>query len=254
MTGRCRETASSTATGTRPDREHWSDVAAEWTVWARRPDHDAFWAYRGALREFIGTGRAEALEVGCGEGRVSRELKALGHRVTATDAVAELVDAAAKADSADRYAVADAASLPFGDGSFDLVVAYNVLMDVADVSAAVREIRRVLRPGGGVVLSVVHPFSDRGSFSGSDPDAPFVLHGSYFGRERFEGTEERAGLRMRFAGWSQPLEAYGAALEQAGLAITGIREPVPDANASAPHMMQWKRMPLFLWLKARPLP
>lgn len=57
---------------------------------------------------------------------------------------------------------------------------------------------------------------------------------------------ERGGLRMHFAGWSQPLEAYAAALEDAGLAITSLREPRPDRGDE-----QDRRVPLFLWLKAR---
>jgi 2-polyprenyl-3-methyl-5-hydroxy-6-metoxy-1,4-benzoquinol methylase len=65
------------------DIEHWSRIAAEWTAWARAPNHDAFWAYRGSLLAFIGQGAGEALDVGCGEGRVSRVLKDCGYRVTA---------------------------------------------------------------------------------------------------------------------------------------------------------------------------
>lgn len=236
-----------------PDREHWTRVAAEWTAWARSPKHDAFWAYREGLRTYIGTGSGKALDLGCGEGRIARELKALGYQVTAADAVAGLVEAARQADSADEYAVADARNLPFGDGSFDLVAAYNVLMDVDDVPATVREIRRILRPGGQLIISLVHPFRDRGSFTGPEPDAPFVLTDTYFGRQRFEGVEERDGLRMHFAGWSQPLEAYAAALEQAGMAITSLREPIPDLAEGQEHLKQWTRLPLFLWLKARPL-
>ena len=60
------------------DRQHWSRVAADWVAWARAPDHDAFWAYRAALAAFIGRGQGAALDVGCGEGRVARELRALG--------------------------------------------------------------------------------------------------------------------------------------------------------------------------------
>jgi hypothetical protein len=85
-------------------------------------------------------------------------------------------------------------------------------------------------------------------------DAPFVVQKSYFGRERFEGTEVRKGLKMHFAGWSQPLESYMAALENAGLAITSLREPVPDTADKGSHMERWKKIPLFLWLKAIPLP
>ncbi len=235
------------------DEAHWTRVAQQWIAWARSPDHDAFWAYREALVDFIGPGRGEALDIGCGEGRVSRELRKLGYHVTASDAVAPMVDAAREADSADAYVVASAAKLPFADASFDLAMAYNVLMDVEDVPAAVAEARRVLKPAGELLISLVHPFRDRGRFAGPEPDAPFVLEGSYYGRVRFEGEEEHNGLRMHFAGWSQPLEAYVAALAQAGLAITALREPLPDLTNSD-RLQQWSRLPLFLWLKARILP
>ncbi len=102
-------------------------------------------------------------------------------------------------------------------------------------------------------MSIVHPFADRGRFAGPEMNAPFILEGSYFGRERFDGVEERDGLRVHFAGWSQPLEDYAAALEAAGLAITSLREPRPDLARGRDHLLRWTRMPLFLWLKARPL-
>ena len=232
------------------DKEHWTRVADQWIAWARSPAHDAFWVYRQGLTRFIGKGSGRALEVGCGEGRVARELKALGYRVTVTDVVAEMVEAARQASSADDYAVAGVDDLPFDDGSFDLVMAYNVLMDVDDVPAAIREIRRVMKPGGTLFISLVHPFRDRGRFAGEAADAPFVLDGSYFGRERFDGEEERDGLTMHFAGWSQPLEDYVSVLEGAGLAITALREPIPD-RVDSDLLRKWARVPLFLWLKAR---
>ena len=234
------------------DTEHWSRVSSEWIEWARAPNHDAFWAYRESLIAFVGRGEGEALDVGCGEGRVSRELKACGYRVTALDPVRELVNAAREARSADDYAIASGTDLPFDDARFNLVMAYNVLMDVEDVSATLKEMRRVLRPAGMLVISIVHPFSDRGRFANGEATSPFVIHDGYFGSKRFEGMEERDGLRMRFAGWARPLEAYATALEEAGLAITSVREPVPQAGDGWNHMQRWTRIPLFLWLKARP--
>jgi SAM-dependent methyltransferase len=231
------------------DYEHWARNAEDWIAWARAPDHDAFWAYRGQLLDFIGTGEGNALEVGCGEGRVSRAIKECGYRVTATDPVEAFVAAACEAESADDYWIAPVTSLPFEDHRFDLVVAYNVLMDVDDVPAAVKEITRVLRRSGTLIVSVVHPFADRGRFASAETEAPFVLEGSYFGRKRFEGIEESGGLRMHFAGWSHPLETYVTALESAGLAIISLREPMPDEKW--PRAKQWSRVPLFLWLKAR---
>jgi 2-polyprenyl-3-methyl-5-hydroxy-6-metoxy-1,4-benzoquinol methylase len=236
----------------REDATHWSKVAEQWISWARVPGHDAFWAYRHSMKAFVGRGPGRALEIGCGEGRVSRELRKQGFEVTATDAVSKLVEAARQKNSADQYAVAEAKNLPFGECQFDLIVAYNVLMDVEDVPATLQELKRVMKLSGTLFISLVHPFRDRGHFIGPEPDAQFIVSGSYFGRQRFEGEEERAGLKMRFAGWSQPLESYAAALEAAGLAITSLREPVPD-KVDEDYLKQSARMPLFLWLKARPL-
>jgi len=235
------------------DHKHWSQVAEEWVAWARKPNHDAFWAYRASLAAFIGRGNGKALDVGCGEGRIARELTACGFQVTAVDPVSRLVRAAIEVQSARNYAVASATELPFDNAQFDLVVAYNVLMDVEDVPTALKEFRRVIRPTGQLIISIVHPFVDHGRFTSKELNSLFILEGTYFGRQRFEGVEERDGLRMHFAGWSQPLEAYGMALEEAGLAITSLREPVPDVDDGWNHIAPWTRMPLFLWLKARPL-
>jgi hypothetical protein len=99
----------------------------------------------------------------------------------------------------------------------------------------------------------VHPFADRGRFACPQANAPFVLQKSYFGRERFEDTEVRNGLEMHFAGWSQPFESYMTALVNVGLAVTSLREPVPDTTKGS-HMERWNKVPVFLWLKARSLP
>ena len=90
------------------DIEHWSCIASEWTAWARAANHDAFWAYRAPLISFIGHGAGDALDVGCGEGRVSRVLKecGYGYRVMAIDPVENLISAAEQAGSADYYRIA----------------------------------------------------------------------------------------------------------------------------------------------------
>ena len=115
---------------------------------------------------FIGRGEGEAIDFGCGEGRVARVLKDCGYRVTATDPVEAFILAAEQAGSADDYKVAAVANLPLGDDTFDLAIAYNVLMDIDDIPTGLREIGRILRPSGTLVISIVHPFADRGRFVG----------------------------------------------------------------------------------------
>ena len=226
--------------------EHWITHADEWIQWARTAGHDAYWAYRGGFREFIPAPGRSTLEIGCGEGRISRDLGALGHRVVATDISDELLAAAEDLHSAQDYRVADAAALPFPDEHFDCVVAYNMLMDVPDVTAVVGEAARVLSPGGHFVMSIVHPFTDRIRFPNSQSDE-INLPGGYFDTVRFSDASTRAGLTMHFAGWSRPLQHYTDALTAAGLAIVRLREPRPDDPS---RRLRWHRLPLFLWVDA----
>ena len=227
--------------------------AESWLRWARTPGHDAYWQYRDAFfDELLPAPGHLTLEVGCGEGRVARDLARHGHRVVAVDASPTLAASAAAADPTGRYLVADAAALPFGDGCFDLVVAYNSLMDVDDMPAAVAEAARVLQPGRPLCVSVTHPTADAGRFQSTDPDAPFVIAGSYLGRHRVDEPFERDGLQMHFTGWRYPLEAYSRALEDAGLLINRLREPPAPASAltTRPGYERWQRLPNFLHLRA----
>lgn len=234
----------------RDSRAHWTRVASDWITWARTPGHDSYWGYRAEFRRFLPPPASATLDLGCGEGRVARDLTALGHRVTAADATEELLDAARDAESAAEYRLCDATSLPFDDGAFDLVVAYNMLMDVAAMPAVLAEAARVLSAEGQLALSVVHPFRDSGQFTGEGPDAPFVISDDYFGPRSSEGAQQRNGLSMDFAGWHYSLDNYFAGLRHAGLAVTDLREPRPDD----PGRPRDRKMPLFLWMLARPLP
>lgn len=235
--------------------EHWERTADEWIAWTRAPGHDMFWAYRDAFRRFLPPAGQRTLEVGCGEGRIARELTDLGHLVTATDLSPRLLAAAQETDSAADYRRADATRLPFPDDSFDRVVAYNMLMDVPDMPAAVREAGRVLAPGGVLTISIVHPFIERGELA---DDAAFTIPGdstSYFESSEFTATDTRDGLTMHFHGWSHPLQAYTEA-HGAGLVITRLLEPRPTTQDSPEehHLERWRRLPLFLWINATGIP
>jgi SAM-dependent methyltransferase len=237
--------------------EDWEREAENWVRWTRAPGHDAYWYYNEPFfAHIVPAPGNRTLEIGCGEGRVARDLIRLGHTVTAVDASPTLLRYAREADPLGEYLVADAAALPFPDGAFDLVVAYNSLMDFADMPGAIREAARVLTSQGRFCICVTHPLSDAGGFEGKDSDAPFTIHGSYLGRRRYEGTFERDGLRMTFHGWSHALEEYARPLEEAGFLVERIREPAasPQAVAHRAEYRRWQRVPMFLHLRARKAP
>lgn len=90
------------------------------------------------------------LEVGMGDGYGAALLASAGHDVTAVDVDEATVSFAAERYSGDscRFLAYDGRRLPFGDASFDAVVSMQVIEHVEEDMAFVRELRRVLRPGG----------------------------------------------------------------------------------------------------------
>ncbi len=117
-----------------PVVDHWESEAENWVRWARTRGHDAYWYYSpGFFDQIIPPPGRLTVEIGCGEGRVTRDLTGRGHRVLGVDVSPTLVRAARRAEPSGWYVVADAAQLPLPSGTADLVVAYNSLMDVDDM-------------------------------------------------------------------------------------------------------------------------
>ncbi len=231
----------------------WEAEAENWVRWARTRGHDAYWYYSPSFfEEIVPPPGRRTLEIGCGEGRVCRDLAARNHTVVGIDSSPTLVRYAQDADPGGSYQRADAASLPFPDASFDLVVAYNSLMDFADMPGAVCEAARVLEAGGRLCAVVTHPTADAGAFETTEPDSPFVIRATYFGRRRFEDHFERNGLQITFRGWMYALEDYWRALEAASFTVERLREPA--ASEAAVRMRssfrRWQRLPQFLQLRA----
>jgi len=235
-------------------RDGWESQAGNWAELARTPgcDHSHEEINLPALLDLLPPPGRRTLDLGCGEGRLSRLLRSLGHRVAGADAAPTMVRLAVSHPAAPPAVLADAAALPFRDGAFDLVVAYMSLHDMDQMPDAVAEAARVLDRGGRLCLAIPHPVSSAGSFTSRDGAAPFTIAGSYLDPAPDDWVFERGGIRVAFHSERRPLEAYGRALETAGLLIEAIREPrAPDELvARDPAQRRWQRIPMFLHARA----
>ena len=198
------------------DRARWDPYAAEF---AEHAEHGAFNALydRPAVLGLLGdvTGQ-RVLDAGCGPGLYAEELVRRGASVVGFDESPEMVRLARhRLGGAAEFRVQDLGQRIgwAGDGSFDLAVMALVIHHVDDRVGALREIRRILRPLGRLVISTHHPTADWRRQGGS-----------YFDTEIIEETGKR-GWPVRY--WRQPLTQTCAEFAAAGFWIERLVEPLP---------------------------
>lgn len=95
------------------------------------------------------------LDAGCGTGWFSQRWRAGGHRVTALDLSEKMLQQARDNQVADCYQIGDIEALPFADASFDRCWSNLAVQWCSDLPQALRELRRVTKPGGQVLFSTL---------------------------------------------------------------------------------------------------
>jgi SAM-dependent methyltransferase len=100
--------------------------------------------------------RGRVLDLGCAFGFATLRLSRKGYETVGVDNSARYIAWAKRRHPQGQYLLASAEALPLPDVSFDGVLFLDVLEHVVDESAVIREIRRVLKPGGTLILSVPH--------------------------------------------------------------------------------------------------
>jgi SAM-dependent methyltransferase len=217
-------------------------------AYARTDETSSYRAFyeRPAIVSMAGDVRGlRVLDAGCGGGALAARLGVLGAAVTGIDLSAGLLRIARERLGPDvpLHRGDLGQPLPFGAGSFDLVVSSLVMHYIADWAPPLREFRRVLSPGGRLVFSTHHPFTDL-RVSGSD---------DYLGTFQFTEVWERDGRAMPMRFWHRPLRAMMAALRDAGFRVDEIAEPdpAPELAAADPKTYQYlSRGAQFLFFSA----
>lgn len=196
------------------------------------------------------------LDVGCGEGYLSRFLAPLGPRtITALDLSATLIEVARERCDADNvsFRVDDARTLQsVEDASIDVVVSQMAMMDIADHEATFRAVRRVIDPDGLFAFSLLHPCFQSPTRMPDEPpfledasgDRVAVLAWRYAAEGHF--MSGGTGVRGHVGSYHRMVSTYVNDLIACGFQLDRLEEPVWDAPGL------FSRVPIVLFVVASP--
>jgi SAM-dependent methyltransferase len=222
-----------------------------------------------AFLEFIGDISGKLiLDAGCGEGYNTRTFARLGARLVGVDISGEMIKLARRSETDEplgiRYEVASFTDMDiFAGASFDMVLSTVALMDGPDFAGATRELHRVLKPGGELVFSILHPcfVTSQGSTWVTDDDGnPGLFVSRYYDRthevtrwrySRYPDPESVPPFEVPY--FPRTLSEYINAVCDAGFTIKAIDEPRPSKEAAEKHPVLAKRRihgAHFLFVKA----
>jgi ubiquinone/menaquinone biosynthesis C-methylase UbiE len=224
--------------------EAWITALGEGGDWDRRNVLDPALVERIAQRRY-----RRAVDVGCGEGRFCRILQARGIPTVGIDPTAALLGRARALDPHGNYRLARAEALPFADGEFDLVLSCLTLIDIPDFRQALREMVRVLEPGGTLLIANLTSFTSTSACGPiTDADGRFVHFPVDHYMDEFPMWVAWKGIRIE--NWHRPLSAYMSELLRRGLKLVHFDEPVPRTG-EADRAALYRRAPWFLVMEWR---
>lgn len=245
----------------------WEGNAETWTRQSRAGydvyrDHNNTPAFLAMLPEVAGL---TGLDIGCGEGSNTRLLAARGAVMSAIDIAPTFIRHAEQAGGGIAFQLASGTELPFDDACFDFATAFMSLMDMPDHDLALSEAFRVLRPGGFLQFSILHPCfcpPSRRTIRNAEGIVVAVQVADYFAADdgRVEEwhfgaapAQERAAAPFRVPRFHRTLSSWMNLLVAARFTIEELGEPMADEAAAAafPDIADTRVTPLFLHVRAR---
>lgn len=226
------------------------DKIADWYSTRKRDSYEfkiQFPAILNLLGDLCGK---RLIDIGCGPGTYSVEFARRKANVFGADISRKMLNKAKKNAKMTNMTLmlqkADAHSLPYNDGSFDVAVLILTILN----SKMLEETARVLRPGGLLLFSDTHPIIEsKGRWEGNDVGAGRIVEDYFSRNKRKWRIEPGPGRTITLKYYARTIEQCMNMIADAGFKILRIVEPKPgkDVKNSDPlHYDRCSRVPFFI--------
>lgn len=249
----------------------WQNNAEAWTQMSRMGyDISRDWLnLPNFLKILPPVAGLKGVDVGCGEGTNTRAVAERGAKMIGIDASSIFIDYARTHDSSAElgieYLVASATDLPFSAEEFDFAMSTMCLMDIPDLEKAIAEVYRVVRAGGFLQFSIMHPCFSTPAFKwvhNADGERIAVEAGSYFDEkvsiDEWTFTSAPPEISSQFepfrvAHFHRTLTSWISLLLATGFSLEALNEPTAhdDVIAMHPALAYARSLPLFIQMRWR---
>ncbi len=234
----------------------WNAMGDEWFELAQTGESRNCFIMPNMLK-FMGDVKGKKiLDLGCGEGGYSRELTKRGAQLVSIDCSKKAIEYAAALAKEENLSITHFVRnsndlFDIESEQFDVVLCSMMLMDCEDFEGTLREVVRVLKPGGRLFASVLHPCFDGNHETGIGRqgvgiDRQVVVM-NYFEPKEWEAPLYKGTIPVIWR--HRTLEDYVKTFLKVGLTIVDMNEPqATDEQAQISVAMAWlKKIPLYLY-------